>query len=891
MKHAFLIIGFLILFIISSTIALFAQESSPLWPRYKKTTVGKLYGFYKQSERKFIIEPQYKQAGTFSKGKNRIAPVQNFKNEWGYINEQNQIIIPFTDKYAHASLFVNDYAMVWNKQKKMGMINRKGELVVEMIYDQLGDHYGGLIAAKNKLGQYGYITPNGEIAIDFKFEKASNFIGSDYSPAEFAIVVLDKKSGKTSLVNKKGQILQYQSSEIEGTPNFKIYQDIAVIYYYNKEQQKYFYSAINSDGKEIIKNSDARIETWQSEDGNLYFILKENAMRLNKVRTCNPYDEGYFRIGWKNNISPTDLVVDLVSVYDKNGKVIFDRSLGYNFINPNDGFLRIGRAFSKNGKAVARFGLMNWTGKEVLKTIYYETSWDNKEKIGLVGIDKMVRIEHYLEHISDELSDEKYEALKEKYQNTKLTSKHIYFINQNLKCVPKRAKDISASFDFIKIPESMINPKARYNCKYAKTYKSGNYLRLKSKDREIISNAPQYLPIPFSFDQPEKVIRILKDGPFRVAPKQLKNFEFRDGIIEKGDALNTEFKYVLARNGRIMSFNQEGFASPNYLNLDEDPKSSLTSFYSWFEGLQKSINVGLFLAYQKPGGTMTYAMRDWSNNTIIQPDVKYRLKAYLYNGLLWLKEIDNPEKNIVWNTNNYSVTDIPLKKSLRKIYQTADNQILYLSTTDGQLYKLRVSDQKLQLIAKNVSWAFVFYNTGNTYLMILDSSTKKYGVIDSEGNTVLPSQYDHIQTNFNSQNPNLFLGKGSRLFTYHINHGQLKHLKNMVSFNNGYRRAFGKYGVCRNRENKFVLINENGKEVQEISAEEFYGQPGKFSLAKQKGRWLYMDEKGKNPFQRDFVDAYPFTDGLALVILDGKKNAFINTKGEFIIGPFSMYKN
>jgi hypothetical protein len=79
MKNAFLITGFLILFIISSTIALFAQERSPLWPRYKKSTVGKLYGFYKQSERKFIIEPQYKQAGTFSKGKNRIAPVQNFK--------------------------------------------------------------------------------------------------------------------------------------------------------------------------------------------------------------------------------------------------------------------------------------------------------------------------------------------------------------------------------------------------------------------------------------------------------------------------------------------------------------------------------------------------------------------------------------------------------------------------------------------------------------------------------------------------------------------------------------------------------------------------------------------------------------------------------------------
>lgn len=867
---------------------LFAQERSSLWPRYKKTSVGKLYGFFDQKQRKFIIDPQYKMAGTFNVGNNRIAPVQNLKNEWGYINEKNEIVIPFTDKYAHASLFVNDYAIVWNQQKKMGLISREGKIVVEMIYDELGSNYGGLVPAKNERGKYGYITPNGEIAIDFKFDKAYNFVSSnEVKPAEFAKVLLDKKTGKMSLVNTKGEVLNYTQTDVEGAPYFQIYDDLAVVSYYNEDKRKHFYAVINSDGEEIIKNADAQIQAWESKKGKRYFILKEKAMRLNKIKTCNPYDHDYFRIRYKNNISPTDLVVDLVSVYDNTGKVVFDRSMGYNFLTPQDGFLRVGRAFSMDGKAAARFGLMDWQGKEVLKTLYYEVSWDDNNKIGMVGIDKMMRIEQYLDHIPEE----KRQALKEKYFSTKLSSQHLYFINQDMKCVTKRLKDLDASFDFIDIPESMIDENAVFNCKYAKKIQSQNYSLLKKKDREIISEGPEYEPLPFSFNQPTKVLRIYEDGPFKVAPKQTKDFEFREGLVREGDSLNMEFRYVLARNGQIIPFNKEGLASPNYLNLDENPQSSITSFYSWFEGLQNSINVGLFLAYQKPGGSMTYEMRDWSNNTIIQPDVKYRLKEYLYNGLLWLTEIHNPEKHVVWNANNYSVIEIPLNESLKKIYQTADNEWLFLSTNNGKLYKMSATNANPKRIAENIGWVFIFQNTGHTYLMVMDSNTRKYGVIDAEGKTVVPRMYNHIQTNFNSENPNLFLAKDNRLFTYHINNGQLKHLKNIVSFNNGYRRAFGKYGVCRNSKNEFCLIDENGHEALKIKAEEFYGQPGKLSMAKQNGRWLYVDEAGKNPFNRDFVDIYPFNNGLALVLLDGNKNAFINTKGEFVIGPFSIQKN
>jgi len=886
-------LALLLLLLASFNPALLAQERSSLWPRYKRTSLGKLYGFYSQKQRKFIIEPQYTEAGRFSFGKNRIAAVKNINNQWGYINEKNEIVIPFGDRFAYASRFTNGYAVVWNKQKKMGLINRRGTLTVEMRYAELGQNYGELVPAKDSKGKYGYITPDGKVAITFKFDKASNFKSTNsFDAAGFAKVLLDEKTGRSSVVNKKGEVLQFNPAEVSESPGVQIYGDLAVVNYYNETHKKYFYAVINTEGKEILKNSDAKIQAWKMKDGTLIFIMKEKAMRLNGVKTCNPYDYHYFRVSWKGNVSPEDLAMDLISVYDKTGKVLLSRDLGYNFFTPGERYSQVGRAFSIDGKAAARFGLMDWNGKEALKTVYYEAAWNDTENIGLVGFDKMVRIGHYLDYVRSEESREKYKALEKKYANKTFSSKHFYFVNQNMKCIKTRLSEIKGSFNTLGVPEKMIDEKAIFHCKYVPKRILANYEQLKSKSREIISEGPHYEPFPFSLvdvsvEKPKP--KIQKDGNFIVAAKQKKNFEFTaDGLATGGAAVDPKFRFVLSRNGHIIPFSKKGEASPNYMNLNRDPKSSINSFYSWFDALQHSINTGLFLNYAKPDKSMTYSMRDWHDNTLIQADVKYRMYGYLYNGLLWLKEIRNAQENYVWNTKNFALTKIPVQEELQSIYQTADNRFVFPLTKDGKLYKLSLAGGSPKMLVSNVGWVFVFTNKAKPYLTVLDKSTKKYGVIDADGKTAMPRIYDHIQTNFNSENPYLFGAKGRSLFVHQIETGQVRLVKHGVTFNNGFRLAFGKYGVCQEGD-AFILIDENGAEALRLKAEDFYGQPGKFSMLKQNGRWLFVDEAGKNPFGRDFVDIYPFHDGLSLVILAGEKNAFINTKGEFVIGPFQIH--
>ena len=82
-------------------------------------------------------------------------------------------------------------------------------------------------------------------------------------------------------------------------------------------------------------------------------------------------------------------------------------------------------------------------------------------------------------------------------------------------------------------------------------------------------------------------------------------------------------------------------------------------------------------------------------------------------------------------------------------------------------------------------------------------------------------------------------------------------------------------------------INASGKEVIPLKFEDL---PDDFvqgiAPAKQKGKWGFIDTKGKVvlPFQYDKADS--FSEGLAAVVTaDTDKYGYINTKGEMVIPP------
>ena len=82
-------------------------------------------------------------------------------------------------------------------------------------------------------------------------------------------------------------------------------------------------------------------------------------------------------------------------------------------------------------------------------------------------------------------------------------------------------------------------------------------------------------------------------------------------------------------------------------------------------------------------------------------------------------------------------------------------------------------------------------------------------------------------------------------------------------------------------------INASGKEVIPLK---FEYMPGDFSQgiapAKQKGKWGFIDTKGKVVIPFQYVKADSFSEGLAAVATaDTNKYGYINTKGEMVIPP------
>lgn len=65
--------------------------------------------------------PQYQNVKSFSNG---LAPVQASNGKWGFINQNNQMVIPA--KFEDAQEFKNDRAAV-KLNGKWGFINKRGE--------------------------------------------------------------------------------------------------------------------------------------------------------------------------------------------------------------------------------------------------------------------------------------------------------------------------------------------------------------------------------------------------------------------------------------------------------------------------------------------------------------------------------------------------------------------------------------------------------------------------------------------------------------------------------------------------------------------------------------------------------------------------------------------
>ena len=138
--------------------------------------IGNKRGFLNVKNGEIIIDADsnnYSNAWVFSEG--LAAVVRNGKI--GFINAKNEIVIPFKycyfDKYNaydFGYLFHNDCCVITNEKGKFGLINKKGEWILNPIYDKiLPLHENGYRLVVNK-EKYGVIDSNNNIVYPAEYD-------------------------------------------------------------------------------------------------------------------------------------------------------------------------------------------------------------------------------------------------------------------------------------------------------------------------------------------------------------------------------------------------------------------------------------------------------------------------------------------------------------------------------------------------------------------------------------------------------------------------------------------------------------------------------------------------------------------------------------------------
>jgi hypothetical protein len=118
-------------------------------------------------------------------------------SKWGFFNlSTGKIVVPA--QYDYASPFYGDRAMV-KKDGKCGFINPQGEIVADIIWDQIDDALLNTPCPVKKNGKWGYIDKNGKVIFEPCLETAERFEAVE--PEGYAAVI--KKDGKYGFIDEK----------------------------------------------------------------------------------------------------------------------------------------------------------------------------------------------------------------------------------------------------------------------------------------------------------------------------------------------------------------------------------------------------------------------------------------------------------------------------------------------------------------------------------------------------------------------------------------------------------------------------------------------------------------------------------------------------------------
>ena len=135
-----------------------------------KESEYRLFGFINKKG-KMIVPKNYLDATDYSEG---LAWVMN-REKRGYVDTLGRMVITWPDTSGFGSPFSEGLAAMSDSGARFGFINRRGEVVIDFLYDEVTRFVDGY-ARVNILGKWGFINPRGELVINADYDFAYDFV-------------------------------------------------------------------------------------------------------------------------------------------------------------------------------------------------------------------------------------------------------------------------------------------------------------------------------------------------------------------------------------------------------------------------------------------------------------------------------------------------------------------------------------------------------------------------------------------------------------------------------------------------------------------------------------------------------------------------------------------
>ncbi|MBO5348820.1 MAG: WG repeat-containing protein [Clostridia bacterium] len=282
--------------------------------------------------------------------------------EIGFIDKTGKIMIDNTN-YTPVRNFSEGLAPVY-KDKKYGFIDVNGNVVIDFQYDKVYDFSEGL-ACVGKDGKFGYINTKGETIIDFQYDDPSIRSGAYISGKDFGLFIKGiacvKKDGKFGYIDTKGNVLV----DFEFSFGYSFYDGIALTSkgYIDKNGDVVIdetnYSATSSFSNELAV---------AERDGKYGYIdTKGNVIIDFKYDYAYKFSDGLAVVEKDGNLG----------YIDNKGNVIID----FEYKDANDFSEGLASVY-KDGK----YGYINTKG-EVVIDFQFDDAYDFSEKMTLVRKD------------------------------------------------------------------------------------------------------------------------------------------------------------------------------------------------------------------------------------------------------------------------------------------------------------------------------------------------------------------------------------------------------------------------------------------------------------------------------------------------------------------------